>query len=175
MPISWRRCRRCAGTSQPGSAPGGGRPAAGGFTAPGPGVKLGEHGAVSGHPAAPHRDMLPGPADPFRAARLCGKACPGRGARRPWARVRPWLPPGRRRPEAIVDGVNGFLVAPGDPEALARGWGSYAATRRPGNVWGTWPGAPSWPSTPWRPCCSGLRPCTWNSAAGAIALSVAGR
>jgi len=30
-----------------------GRPAGGGFTAPGPGAKIGEHRTVSGHPAGP--------------------------------------------------------------------------------------------------------------------------
>jgi hypothetical protein len=44
--------------------------------------------------------------------------------------------------EAIEDGVNGYLVAPGDPEALAGPSWSCTATRRRSGVWETRLAAP---------------------------------
>ncbi len=66
--------------------------------------------------------------------------------------------------EAIVDGVNGRLVAPGDPQALARAiLETRLGTRRAGGVWRTRPGAPWRRGIPWRPCCGDWKSFIWTS------------
>ena len=120
MPIYWRRCRRCAAITKPGGATGGGRPAAGGSTAPGQGVRL----AGTVRFLGTRRDLP----EIYRALDLFVQPSLWEGL--PLALLKAMgagltvvatRVSGSR--EAIVDGVNGFLVAPGDPEALVRALG----------------------------------------------------
>ena len=69
--------------------------------------------------------------------------------------------------EAIVDGVNGRLVPPGDPAALARAILEFAGIRKCGSVWPTRPAVPWRPGIPWRPCCGDWKNFTWTSGGGA--------